>query len=65
MKEVCSSSLRSDRAGGNKLNGVSTRKKERDLEFRLTEQVYMLCCCSTHFSDDEFIWHERQQRSMY
>lgn len=39
---------------GNKLNGVSTRGKKRDSEFRLTEQVYMLCCCSALiFSDNE------------
>lgn len=35
-----------ERGRGTKSNGVGTRGKERDLEFRLTEQVYMLCCCS-------------------
>lgn len=44
MNEACS--VHSERGRGTKSNGVGTRGKERDLEFRLTEQVYMLCCCS-------------------
>lgn len=47
MNEACS--VHSERGRGTKSNGVGTRGKERDLEFRLTEQVYIFVAVPRSF----------------